>query len=135
MNPESQQPRVGRRFLLVAGLVAGIVALVPVIIVSKSFFARDLLPPDGPLVKTRRDAQLPQKPMMLAQRKHLTVWWDTLPESIRSRSQFSRESNIHPADYTGPSACRQCHSKNYEAWSTHPHRFMNMPANAACHGV
>jgi predicted CXXCH cytochrome family protein len=75
----------------------------------------------------KRDTQGSQKPVALASGKHLTLWWDTLPDDIRSRSYAAAadESNIHPADYKGPDACRQCHSKNYEAWSTHPHRWMN----------
>jgi hypothetical protein len=67
---------------------------------------------------------------MLASGKRLTVWWDALREDIRSRSTLGgEESNIHPADYIGPEACRECHSTNYEAWSHHPHRWMNMPAS------
>ncbi len=133
MNQQAQQPcerRALRRFLLMAGLVAGIVTLALVLMFSTSFLASDL-PPRGPLVPPDRVAQQPQKPRMLAQGKHLTVWWDALPDTIRSRSKpASGESNIHPADYTGPAACQQCHSKNYEAWSAHPHRWMNAPASA-----
>jgi predicted CXXCH cytochrome family protein len=61
----------------------------------------------------------------------LTVWWDALQAEGRPRSSpGEKESNIHPADYVGPAACKECHSTNYQAWSTHPHRFMNMPASA-----
>ena len=51
--------------------------------------------------------------------------------SIRSRSRpASDQSNIHPGDYTGPAACGQCHKKNYDAWSAHPHRWMNALVDA-----
>src|SRR5947209_3515760 len=111
MNQESQRPcerRVGRRFLLMAGLALAIVTLALVLLYSTGFLAWDL-PPKGPLVRPDRDAQRPQKPVTLAQGKLLTVWWDALPDSIRSRSKpADDESNIHPADYTGPAACRPC---------------------------
>ncbi|MBC8353377.1 MAG: hypothetical protein H8E66_15370 [Planctomycetes bacterium] len=40
------------------------------------------------------------------------------------------ESNVSPKDYAGPESCRSCHAKNYEKWSTHPHRWMNAIANS-----
>jgi predicted CXXCH cytochrome family protein len=134
MNQEAQQPwesRVGCRFLLMAGIVAGTVTLALVIIYGKSLLAWDL-PPNGALPRPDRDGQPAQRPVLLTRGQHLTVWWDALPETIRSRSKpAGGASNIHPADYTGPAVCGQCHSKNYESWSTHPHRWMNAPASAA----
>ena len=133
MNQQSQQPcerRVGRRLLLMAGIALGIVALALVIVLGKSLLGWDV-PRNGPLVRPNDGGQRPQQPLMLAQGKHLSVWWDELPGSIRTRSKPGNgESNIHPSDYVGPTACRQCHSKNYEAWSAHPHRWMNALASA-----
>jgi hypothetical protein len=133
MTQESREPcesRAGRRFLFIAALVAGLVALAAVLLFSWSFFARDV-PRSAPLVRPNRDGQPPQAPMMLARGKKLTVWWDAFPETIRSRMKPAiNESNIHPADYVGPAACQQCHSKNYESWSAHPHRWMNAAASA-----
>ena len=55
-----------------------------------------------------------------------TVWWDEIPKQVR-RDGFptGSESNIHPKDYAGPDACKNCHKKQYESWSEHPHRWMN----------
>jgi predicted CXXCH cytochrome family protein len=67
----------------------------------------------------------------LAAGKQLTVWWDVLPADVQDRSVPSgSRSNIHPTDYVGPQACRPCHTRNYESWSSHPHRWMNAPASA-----
>jgi predicted CXXCH cytochrome family protein len=73
----------------------------------------------------------PKQPVQLAQGQNLTVWWDMLPEPLLSSSIPSGEgSNIHPSDYLGrPEACQSCHKKNYEAWSRHPHRWMNALAD------
>lgn len=55
-----------------------------------------------------------------------TVWWDTIPDHIQAdRSPAPADSNIHPKDYAGPDACKNCHKKQYESWSEHPHRWMN----------
>jgi len=44
-------------------------------------------------------------------------------------AQEARYSNIYPADYVGPDACRECHEENhqenYESWQAHSHRTMN----------
>jgi predicted CXXCH cytochrome family protein len=70
-----------------------------------------------------------QAPRRLAAGKQLTAWWDLLPAEVQDRSVTSgTRSNIHPADYVGPQACRPCHGRNYESWSVHPHRWMNAPA-------
>lgn len=54
------------------------------------------------------------------------LWWDDVPQAIRKRSVDSGTgSNIHPADYAGPDACKNCHKKQYEGWSQHAHRWMN----------
>ena len=61
----------------------------------------------------------------------LTVWWDReqLPGKSTVALTSLKKSNIHPEDYVGAEQCRKCHSKNYEAWSGHSHRWMNALAN------
>ena len=55
-----------------------------------------------------------------------SLWWDGIPEHFhQNRVDTGDLSNIHASDYAGPESCRQCHEKNYEAWSKHPHRWMN----------
>lgn len=63
--------------------------------------------------------------------RQLTVYWGTLPRTISNHlvPSTSTLSNIHPADYAGPEACKDCHKKNYRDWSNHPHRWMNALAN------
>ncbi len=65
-------------------------------------------------------------PRQLTGGKLLTVWWDALEPDVRDRATLSgKDSNIHPADYIGPHSCQQCHPRNYDSWSKHPHRWMN----------
>ncbi len=66
----------------------------------------------------------------LAGGRHLTVWWDLRPDEIgRQVVRSGQESNVRPADYVGPETCKECHKKNYAAWSRHPHRWMNALAD------
>ena len=64
---------------------------------------------------------------------NLITWWDQIPDDHQFDTAMTissdEESNIHPDDYSGAESCRECHAKNYEAWSDHPHRFMNAYAN------
>jgi len=74
-------------------------------------------------------APLPRK---LATGGRLTIWWDVLPTSVQEKTApTSKDSNIHPADYAGPDACRKCHQGNYDQWAKHPHRWMNALATGA----
>lgn len=58
------------------------------------------------------------------------LYWETVPEVARQVTwPTGPESNIHPDDYSGPESCRQCHEKNYQDWSKHPHRWMNALAD------
>jgi predicted CXXCH cytochrome family protein len=71
-----------------------------------------------------------QPPRALASARALTVWWDQLPASLQIRSRpAGPDSNIHPTDYAGPAACKECHRANYDSWSKHPHRWMNALAD------
>lgn len=118
-----------RRWLLASALVAcGVVAAIAVAL-GKAFFHTE------PSSKTQEVTHVPprdprQRPIMLAKGKQLTVWWDNVPGAVRANSvTAAADSNIHPTDYVGPEACRECHQKNYESWSMHPHRWMNALAN------
>ena len=65
-----------------------------------------------------------------------TLWWDDIPSQVRmERCLTGPDTNIHPADYVGPDACKTCHKKQYDSWSNHPHRWMNSLAeNTTIHG-
>lgn len=72
------------------------------------------------------------EPHLLKPGLHAAPWWEGLPRTVQDKSFRSGEtSNIHPPDYAGPQACQHCHQQNYEAWSQHPHRWMNALASAA----
>lgn len=52
--------------------------------------------------------------------------WDGLTEADRERGALAAiHSNIRKADYAGAESCKECHEKNYDGWSRHPHRWMN----------
>jgi predicted CXXCH cytochrome family protein len=72
-----------------------------------------------------------RNPQRLVTTPRLTVWWD-FPAFISRATSASpgARSNVNPADYTGPETCQRCHPGNYEAWSHHPHRRMNLLATA-----
>jgi len=62
--------------------------------------------------------------------RDFTLWLDSMPETVRAARQPTGDaSNIHPADYIGPDACRECHKQQYESWSHHAHRWMNARAD------
>ena len=65
-----------------------------------------------------------------------TLWLDELPAALRELGiNPGSGTNIHPADYAGPEACKNCHKRQYESWSTHPHRWMNSRvADTTIHG-
>lgn len=56
-----------------------------------------------------------------------SLWWDEIPSQLRQMASLNAgpSANIHPSDYIGPDACRNCHKKQYDSWSEHPHRWMN----------
>ena len=58
--------------------------------------------------------------------ERLRLWIDAVPPAVKKASlPSSDQSNIHRDDYLGSGACRECHPKNFETWSEHPHRWMN----------
>lgn len=61
----------------------------------------------------------------------LFFWWDGFPDRLREIAiQTGPQSNMHFGDYAGPEACRECHKKNFDQWSEHPHRWMNAKATS-----
>lgn len=123
--------RKRKLLLYLSAILLGIGCLVFLCVRYFERLPRKTLPPvEIDLAFSR--AATPQKPIRLAQGHHLTIWWDSLPEDIRSKSVPSGEdSNIHPSDYLGPNSCQECHQENYAAWSQHPHRWMNAQANTS----
>ena len=74
----------------------------------------------------RRASELNPRVTVINNADRVMLWWESVPLDVRQRSQPpSLQSNIHRDDYVGPEACRECHQKNYEKWSEHPHRWMN----------
>lgn len=61
----------------------------------------------------------------------LIFWWDSIPDNLREVAiETGPQSNMHFDDYVGPDACQECHKKNYDQWSQHPHRWMNAKATS-----
>jgi hypothetical protein len=44
---------------------------------------------------------------------HINVWWDDIPAHLQAATDQpdNTSSNIHPGDYAGPEACRECHQE------------------------
>ncbi len=62
-------------------------------------------------------------------RTQVQLIWDGLSEHQRERGALAAiHSNIRKSDYAGAESCKECHQKNYEGWSQHPHRWMNARA-------
>ncbi len=52
--------------------------------------------------------------------------WAGLTDQQRERGALAAiHSNVRKGDYAGADSCKECHEKNYEGWSRHPHRWMN----------
>lgn len=69
------------------------------------------------------------RPRSLGDTDRMRLWWESVPSRIRQVSLTATASNIRREEYVGPEACKGCHTKNYELWSHHSHRFMNALAN------
>jgi predicted CXXCH cytochrome family protein len=121
MNPETltDPRRPGRRKGLLITLLA--VGVILAVALGGTWLWPDRHEPDAPRFPRRLDSE-----------GGLTVWWDGLPKGTQSRVTASgADSNMRPADYVGPETCKKCHAGNYEAWSHHPHRWMNALATEA----
>lgn len=69
-------------------------------------------------------------PRVFPRGQKLVFWWDPMSrETMDSTLPAGPGSNIHPADYAGPDACKECHQQNHNDWANHPHRWMNAQAN------
>lgn len=116
---------------LAVGLVAGLMALALVIlaisgqsssVTPASSLASSKAPPGPRATRMANPRYQPAGP--------LTVWWDNAPQARPTTNLTGREgSNIHPEDYIGADACKECHRENYQAWSNHSHRWMNALAD------
>jgi len=85
-------------------------------------------PSDGNSTTTPR--QVDQQEPRFFDYDGIVFWWDGIPERVREVSlETGPRSNMDLADYIGPEACQQCHQKNYEQWSVHPHKRMNAIAD------
>ncbi|HXD86960.1 MAG TPA: HEAT repeat domain-containing protein [Urbifossiella sp.] len=117
---QPSQSRWAVRWPVVAA-VGGLIAVGVAVVVY--FLSSTESQPGGSADGSERD------PRQLLAARHITLWWD-LPARFAGDPQSNPHSNIHPSDYAGPASCQQCHPGNYEAWSHHPHRWMNALANA-----
>ena len=82
----------------------------------------------------RNQSQVTKIPPWSPEASHIPriiVWWDDIPDDVKASMDQPEptSSNIHPEDYAGPEACRECHQKNYDGWSHHPHHWMNAVAD------
>jgi predicted CXXCH cytochrome family protein len=103
--------------------ISGVVAVIVIAVVVVTLTLRP-----SELLESRpaRLVHMKPPPHRLVATPRLSVWWDEIPSGLGVSSQPDGVStNIHPADYVGPDACRACHPKNHADWSDHPHRFMN----------
>lgn len=126
MTPQSPRPRKVARWI---PIVAVLIASAPIVIFVAQFLFPTVPPP---VVRNASQAEIIHDPRQLVTSRHLTLWWD-FPVSLvppMAAIEPAGHSNVLPADYAGPSTCKQCHPQNYEAWSHHPHRWMNALANS-----
>ncbi len=123
-----------RRWLIASAVIVAGATVALAVTFGRGIFHADPAPTHESAPVPPRDPRQP--PIALATGKQLHVWWDNVPASVRAQSlPAATDSNIHPADYVGPEACRACHKKNYESWSTHPHRWMNaLAGDRTVHG-
>ena len=125
-QPEGKQPegKQGRFFWI---LVPLLLALPAAFYVNQKTLGPTIEQAEnGPTTDSSVTAP-PQPKVRVFTSGKLSLVWEDLRKALPAAKAPSsdRSSNIHPADYAGPESCRECHAKNYEAWSTHPHRWMN----------
>jgi hypothetical protein len=131
MTAQSSQPG-SKRFMsrIVLAVLIGGAALIIALVFTKDFLGiwpkpvtTDSPPPakNGASPITRRMVSGP----------NLTLWWGDPPHGLQTNTRHEvAGSNVSPADYVGPESCKNCHSANYNSWSTHPHKWMNALADA-----
>ena len=88
-------------------------------------------PPTRKWAKQPSPPASPTEPTASPADGNLVMHWPPFPESLRRQLTPATHSasNIHPDDYAGAEACKDCHKKNYHDWSNHPHQRMNALAN------
>ncbi len=93
---------------------------------------REKLAADADRIAANQSSQSESKKshQLLASFPKIRLWWEEPGPPEAPRWASTRPSNIHPEDYLGAQACRNCHPKNYQAWSQHPHKGMNALASA-----
>ena len=75
---------------------------------------------------SRQDGALTVPTAPMEEPRKVDYFWQGVPQTVRDASLVSPpESNIRIEDYVGSESCKECHVKNYEGWSRHPHRWMN----------
>ncbi len=130
---QSELPPPPVRWPLVVGLslVLGIAVFVGVIVVTSDTGLPER--PSGAGARRLEFYNASQAGKAPQNTPHITVWWDEIPDLLRTTAgkPQNASSNIHPGDYAGPDACRECHKKNYDSWSHHPHRWMNALADTS----
>ena len=57
--------------------------------------------------------------------EHMHVYWKGAANENSEYKATPDHSNVRRSDYVGPDACRKCHRKQHDDWSTHSHRWMN----------
>lgn len=119
-------------------LSSGIAAIVLTIAGFVHFAARQKSASISPVSNSERSSSTHSRPSKFRHQSFndYTLWWDDIPEPIRAEgSPSGAAENIHRQDYAGPDACKNCHKKQYESWSHHPHRWMNsLVENTTVHG-
>lgn len=130
-NEPSEQPRRGVRWLRVTGLIL-VIGLVVVLIagIYEWVQPQSATGNGARRVSFYNQSQFDGSPHRAP---HINVWWDDVPSHRQVSASKSGEvsSNVHPDDYAGPDSCRECHRKNYDDWSLHPHRWMNALADSS----
>ena len=106
-----------------------LLAVLTLVVVGAGIFWFTLQPTleePAPVATESRDGPL----RVFSSSDQMITWWGRLPEPVAQNAYpTGNQSNVHPGDYSGPEACRQCHEKNYARWSEHPHRWMNALAD------
>lgn len=59
----------------------------------------------------------------------VTFWWSEVARELSGAAiDTGTNSNIRMADYTGHTACAECHQDKHDDWAGHAHRWMNATA-------
>jgi len=133
LDTESELPPPRSRWPLAIGLILVIGIAVVVGVIVGTFESGRLERTNGARPRRLEFNNQSQTANTPNKTPRITVWWDDIPARLREATGQPDKvsSNIHPGDYAGPESCRECHKKNYDSWSHHPHRWMNALADAS----